>query len=224
MKKAPYPRRRIPVRVRTVVQPNGWISSRSVYCPSQQASLPIAECEICEHCEGVVFRRPSQGSFITCRPQIDGEEKAAKSPAASAAEQTPIHRAMTGDVFCVMPDLTLDALATLFLERGFSAAPVVDEEGHPMGVVSKTDLMRVQREPERAGEPVVRDVMTALAFTLHESDALARGAAVMVVEGVHHLPVVADDGRVVGMLSAFDCARFLAREAGYLGNDRAAEQ
>jgi len=32
---------------------------------------------------------------------------------------------------------------------------------------------------------------------------------------VHHLPVIGDQGRVVGLVSTLDITRWLARQAGY---------
>ena len=52
-------------------------------------------------------------------------------------------------------------------------------------------------------------------FTLEENDPVSRAAAVMAVEGVHHLPIIADHGRVVGLISTLDVSRWLARQAGY---------
>jgi CBS-domain-containing membrane protein len=37
----------------------------------------------------------------------------------------------------------------------------------------------------------------------------------MAFEGMHHLPVVEDSGKLVGMLSALDLLDWFARQAGY---------
>src|SRR5438309_4957159 len=43
----------------------------------------------------------------------------------------------------------------LFTEKGIAAAPVIDEAGHPIGVVSRSDLLVHQREHDKnhAGKP-----------------------------------------------------------------------
>jgi CBS domain-containing protein len=132
--------------------------------------------------------------------------------------------------------LSIEALMALFIERGISGVPVVDAEGLPVGVVSKTDLVREQyengesfaAEPARVQdlgdgfhvEPTARgtvlDIMTPLAFTLHERSSLSRAAAMMALEGVHRVPVISDDRRVVGILSSLDVMRWLAQHDGYL--------
>src|SRR5215471_18746179 len=48
---------------------------------------------------------------------------------------TPVSAIMTRDIVCVSPDFSVESLATLFLERGIHAAPVVDDQGGLMGFV-----------------------------------------------------------------------------------------
>src|SRR5688572_24216335 len=49
---------------------------------------------------------------------------------------------MVRDVVCVPAELALPALAALFLDGGLTGAPVVDEAGKVLGMVSRTDLVR----------------------------------------------------------------------------------
>jgi CBS domain-containing protein len=53
---------------------------------------------------------------------------------------------MRRGVITVEAWLTLPELAKVFEERDISGAPVVDERGAVIGVVSRTDLVRAQRE------------------------------------------------------------------------------
>ena len=134
--------------------------------------------------------------------------------ARSAADGIRVSTVMTNDVVCVSEDLTIEELATLFLERGISGAPVVDSQGYPLGVVSKTDIVRDTYEA--GGGATVQDIMTPLTFKLYEHAALSQAAALMAYEGVHRVPVVSEQGRVVGILSSLDVMRWLALNDGYL--------
>jgi CBS domain-containing protein len=157
----------------------------------------------------------------------------------------PVSEIMTRDVLCVRADVSVEALANLFLEQGIHGAPVVTEAGRLMGFVSMTDLIREQHddgdtsakaeaEPSLGGEAdaitsaysgfhleeipraTVADVMTQNVVTVWESLPARKAAALMAFEGAHRLPVVARDRKVVGMLSALDVLRWLARQEGYL--------
>ncbi len=43
---------------------------------------------------------------------------------------------------CVRPDISGALARLLMLDRGIGALPVVDEQGRPLGMLSKTDMVR----------------------------------------------------------------------------------
>lgn len=55
---------------------------------------------------------------------------------------TLVSEIMTNDVLCVREDVGVETIRLLFVEKGISGAPVVDDQGKPVGVISKTDLVR----------------------------------------------------------------------------------
>jgi CBS domain-containing protein len=71
---------------------------------------------------------------------------------------------MSAQPVCVDGSLSVEAARTLMLERGVSALPIVDSEGRPIGIVSKTDLLREipeyeyrefrQERPSRPPDPL----------------------------------------------------------------------
>ena len=62
--------------------------------------------------------------------------------------------------------------------------------------------------------------MMPMAFSIHEDATVGEASAMMAVEGVHRLPVVDEDGDIVGMLSTTDVVRWVAERAGYLAPAR----
>jgi len=236
------------VRRRQVIAGNGERSVESIVpCARRGESVSLATCTACEHTEGLIEDGTARCSYLLCRIQPEMTEgpppRRSAIHAPSAADRTPVAAAMTSNIVCVREDLSIEALTALFLDRGISGVPVVDAAGFPIGVVSKTDVVReryengesVDAEPlqvrERRGieytlgdgfhsEPVARgtvaDIMTPLAFTLHEHSPLSQAAALMAFEGVHRVPVVSSDGEVVGVLSSLDVMRWLAQHDGYL--------
>jgi CBS domain-containing protein len=189
--------------------------------------VALKTCATCDRVEHI------DRDHVKCEAALPPPDRAplhlANRVMASVAERTPIWSLMSREVMCVTPELELDTLSQLFLDRNIGAAPVVGRDGFPIGMVSKTDLVRDAWEnggtsteplPVHEGElgdlkvvgprGTVQDVMTPLAFTLRDTQPLSSAAAMMAIEGVHHLPVVDDHGRVVGMLSALDFAKWLA--------------
>jgi CBS domain-containing protein len=138
---------------------------------------------------------------------------------------------MGREFLCVRDDMSLEAVRALFLERGLSGAPVVNAEGAPVGVVTKTDLVRAlgELEPEEAGETlpygfhmerlpraIVVEVMTPFVHTLPMRSSVAEAAAFMARHELHHVIVVDPKGTVVGVLTTLDLARWLAAQTGYV--------
>ena len=138
----------------------------------------------------------------------------------SPADRMQLWRVMTPRVVCVRSTLSTDELLAILVDFDLRAVPVVDPVGRPVGIVSRSDLLRRadRLQPDRSAERV-SDVMMSLAFSLPETASLSRAAAVMAYEGVHRIPVVSGDGKVVGIISSLDVVRWLARHDGYLVPD-----
>jgi signal transduction histidine kinase/CheY-like chemotaxis protein len=138
-------------------------------------------------------------------------------------------RAVLGDVMhrevvCVRADTAVDSLEELLLSCDLSAAPVVDAERRLIGYVTMCDLVR-GRDDSAGVEPpkdpawgfhtevaprTVSELMTPVAFELQESCALGTAIELMTARRIHRVPVVSDDGILVGIVTAGDLLRFLA--------------
>ncbi len=120
--------------------------------------------------------------------------------------------------------------ADILLEHGISTAPVMDDQGRCIGILSSTDFLRRQSSLGHANEssmsnevhqvvepgagqpiyisPVVEDRvsyhMTRAVQSVKPDVSLLKAAHIMNAEHIHRLPVLDDDDRVVGMLSTMD--------------------
>jgi CBS domain-containing protein len=119
---------------------------------------------------------------------------------------------MTRDVRCVTPSTTMrDALA-MFARNQFTGVPVVDDHGHPIGMLSQTDVVRALVEGFDVQELDVAEAMMHVAFVVKEDAPLEQAIELFEIEGVHRLPVVNADGVVVGILSPRDLMRARFRD------------
>lgn len=209
--KSPATVMRLPVRRRRTLA-SGERSTRAllVYCPVRRATCALDRCRECDRCEGLSMGEHDLDAVL-CR--VDDPVRRTHKIMPTAAEVTPLGAVMSREVVCLAAGLDCDEAAAILLERGLSGAPVVDDDGRPLGMLARSDLLRALRELPTA--PPIVDVMMPIAYTLDENDALSRGAALMAAEGVHHLPVIGDFGRVVGLISTLDVTRWLARQSGY---------
>lgn len=129
---------------------------------------------------------------------------------------------MTTDVTTVGPDTPFKAVAVLLATWNISGAPVVDEDGQVLGVVSQGDLLEREAphgllEPgsrqakRKAGAAFVADLMTSPAVTVRAGDDVTIAAKLLERHHFHRLPVVDDEGKLVGVVSRSDLLRVFLR-------------
>ncbi|MFE3657513.1 CBS domain-containing protein [Streptomyces sp. NPDC059165] len=129
---------------------------------------------------------------------------------------------MSGDVVSVVPATPFKDVAKQLAEHDISGVPVVDEEDRVVGVISETDLLvhqvsaggsgRTGARPDRrvlpvggSGDaPTAQQLMSVPAVTVHADDTVAEAARTMLRQGVERLPVVDEEGRLVGIVTRRD--------------------
>ena len=140
------------------------------------------------------------------------------APIVDAPTGLRAYQVMSHPLFTAAPDNTLQEAAALFLEYNISAAPVLDRDGRAVGVITKTDLARHEREAAQKGVKVgtaaderVDRWMTPTVFAVSEGAGLDQVCREMVKNGIHHL-FVRDEGtgRLLGVISSFDLLKVLA--------------
>ena len=106
-------------------------------------------------------------------------------------------------------------LTDLFQQAHVHGAPVVDQEGHLVGMVSIEDILigsmtdRSGTGEQDGGYPLVRDIMTAPAISATEDTPVEDLCRIMWKFHIHHLPIV-HEGKVTGIVSSLDICRILA--------------
>jgi CBS domain-containing protein len=144
--------------------------------------------------------------------------------------QLMVRDIMTNEPTNVAAATPLSDVARLLLPAIFTGLPVVDERQRPIGMITQGDLIRKGGLPLRLGllaesdknrlESVLTqmasrqaaEVMSTSIVLIAEERTLAEAVDMMLAEGVKRLPVVDDDGRLVGMLSRLDIFRTVMRE------------
>lgn len=154
---------------------------------------------------------------------------------------------MTRDVASVNGSTPFKDVAEILIAHAVSAVPVMDAEGHVIGVVSEVDLLRKEefreqfysegyrpplrarlrermgREGHKAGEKALGDtaaeLMTAPAVTITPADTTVEAARLMQEHGVKRLPVVDEDGTLLGIVSRHDLLKVFVRQDGDIAQE-----
>ncbi|MEJ5868574.1 CBS domain-containing protein [Pseudokineococcus sp. 5B2Z-1] len=127
-----------------------------------------------------------------------------------------VREVMSSPPVVLAPDDEVRWAAEVLLGRHLSAAPVVDEEGRLVGVLSDADLLRhrvgpdprssLRRGPLADEEPPARtvaDLMTTEVVAVRAGSDVARAAELLVDLGHRTLPVLSGS-RVVGVVGRRD--------------------
>ncbi len=142
---------------------------------------------------------------------------------------------MSSNPVSIRRDATVREAVALLTDRGFGAAPVIDEAGRPVGVVSRTDILIHEREcahhactgdynnwdtfPEPSwpegfsieakDSTTVAELMTPAIFTVPLTAPAREVVKRMRELKVHHLFVIDADVALVGVISPLDVLRHL---------------
>lgn len=137
-------------------------------------------------------------------------------PLASPTSAVLTLRAATAAELMTLSPVSLRAEATaaeavaLLSGRGFSAAPVINEGGRPIGVVSQSDLLiHACGRGATPGSTRVRDLMTPVVFSVSPTTPVDQVVKEMLSLKIHRLFVVDETGVLVGVISAVDVLRRL---------------
>jgi len=128
-----------------------------------------------------------------------------------------VSEVMTGDVLVARPETSFRELVRLIEDHDVGALPVVDELGRVLGVVAETDLLikeelsegNVRTPLQRRGRArldgtTAGEIMSSPAVTINQSQTLSQAARVLRRRHVGRLPVVDDDGRLIGIVTRRD--------------------
>ena len=166
-------------------------------------------------------------------------DKAAQGQPITTKPLRRVKDVMNPDIMTVADDMTTEELVRFLDEREISGAPVVDSQGHFIGVVSMTDIGRQVAEPsefqssersefyrDRADDftledlgqrfveeraIAVRDVMTPVVHQVPASASVAEAARIMIEQHIHRL-VVTQGKQPVGIITSMDLLRVVAAQ------------
>ncbi|MGM0574697.1 MAG: glutamate-cysteine ligase family protein [Myxococcota bacterium] len=109
---------------------------------------------------------------------------------------------MSTDVFTVRPQDLVDLAASMMQWEHIRHVPVEDDGGALVGIITHRHLLRLVG---RGSEPVaIEDIMERDVVTCSPRTQTVEALRTMKDEGVSCLPVVEDDGRLVGIVTEMD--------------------
>jgi len=120
--------------------------------------------------------------------------------------ETLVVDVMTLNAATVTEDSSIEEAAELMLDEKVTHLPVVSEEGKILGIVTAWDISKaVALKYDKLDEIMTRDVITAL-----PQDPIESAAIKMRKHNISSLPVVNDQGRVLGLITTDHISTLIA--------------
>jgi CBS domain-containing protein len=151
---------------------------------------------------------------------------------------TVVREVMDADPVAVRPDTDVETLIRTLREHELQGVPVVDEDGRCVGIVTESDLViadeegdlhlphyielfggvvfleplkRFEERLRKAFASTAGDMMTPNPTTVSPDTDVHEAARVIAESGHNRLPVVEEDGRLVGVVTRVDVLEALTR-------------
>lgn len=136
--------------------------------------------------------------------------------------RTRVEDVMTTKPISVTSSNSVKSAIQILLSNRFNGLPVVDNRNHPVGMVTQADLLRKAHMPLRLGllaqwhwqqlDPAlsafdhqkVSDIMSQPVVLIKRDEPLNHGIDIMLKKHLKRLPVVEQDGKLVGILARSD--------------------
>jgi CBS domain-containing protein len=168
-----------------------------------------------------LLRKPEQLSSILSAANSTSLVELESFADYTLPEQLTVRDVMSDQPLTVSADAPLREAAKTLVRTGLGALPVVDDEGHVLGMVSEREIIRQLlttqaftgpdarvASPPAAGSKSVREAMTRQVLCVSPEQPLAEVASLMSNKDVDRVPVVRE-GRLVGFLTRGDIVRKL---------------
>lgn len=141
----------------------------------------------------------------------------------------PVAHVMSEEIITVLRTAPVAEVVTLLLERGVRSAPVVDDAGRLVGIITDGDLLnraglttRIGLQKDLPADQVhallnalrqssltASEIMTTPAIFVRNDEPVRTAVTHMIKHNLKRLPVVNEEGRLIGMVSRIDIFRIV---------------
>jgi len=127
-------------------------------------------------------------------------------------------RICTREVDLVDESESVQVAAERMNSRNVGTLIVLDEEAHPIGMITDRDLaLRVVGKGRDAIETIVAEIMTRFPYSVSEETSIEDALTKMRSGGFRRLPVVDQNNKLIGVLTLDDILELLCEEFSEIG-------
>ena len=133
-------------------------------------------------------------------------------PKLLCSEGPPLFTLEIKDVVKMKPDASVSEAVKEMVRRHIGSVLIVDENDRPIGIFTERDLLIKVIGKNKGLETSLKEVMTPDPIVAREDWSASKALETMISRGFRHLPIVDDQGVLVGIVSIKDIARIFFEE------------
>jgi len=118
---------------------------------------------------------------------------------------------MTEELVTIRPEAFITEAIELLIGKAISGLPVIDEQGHLVGVITEFAVLAMVYDHEVRNQTVGQH-MTREVITVDVDDPISRIADLCIVHRVRRLPVMRD-GKLAGLIARRDVLKALYQDS-----------
>jgi CBS domain-containing protein len=123
-------------------------------------------------------------------------------------DSEPVTRAHPTQPLLVAPEATLRSVLEHMQERGHGSALISAPQGPVQGILTERDIVRLLAQQVDL-DVAVQEIMVRDPVTVTRQDTVGKAIALMAQGGYRRMPVVDEQGRPIGMVSAAGILEYL---------------
>jgi len=195
-----------------------------VYCARLGGDIDVSHCQSCGHCIGLSAR----DAYLVCswhgRDAQNSEGRGQRMKRANGAQAgqdaqepqvttlaTALSRFERPVVTATLDEQVFDVACRMRDQH--VGCVVVVRDGRPLGMLTDRDIvLRVVAEGLDARTLLVSSIVTYEAMTILRTDGFETALRTMREHGIRRVPIVDEDGRITGIVTADDLVALLGSE------------
>ena len=123
-----------------------------------------------------------------------------------------IYDVMSVDIVCAKKDATIIEVATRIVLARFNGIPIINDDGLPIGIITTIDVLRAINDGKDLNITTIGDIMKNNPLVAKQNDEIEETIDIMDKNGISMVPVVEDDGRIIGICSRSDILKEILNE------------
>lgn len=123
-----------------------------------------------------------------------------------------IYDVMSVDIICAKKDATIIEVATRIVLGGINGVPIINDDGVPIGIITTIDILRAINDGKDLNNTTIGDIMKNNPLVTKQNDGIEETIDIMDKNGISMIPVVEDDGRIIGICSRSDILKEILNE------------